>query len=76
MSQNRKQTPGEKNPAGDSTEVDQIHNAAMSSQMQGMTTSNGVISRGLLTLFAVGRERRAKQKAIAAWEAQRGDRQR
>ncbi len=73
MTQNRKRIPGEKNPVADSTEVDQINSAAMSSQMQGMSTGDGVISRGLFTLFEARRERRAKKNAIAAWEAQRRD---
>ena len=74
MTQNRKRIPGEKNPVGDSSEVDQIANAAMSSQ--GLSTSNGVISSGLFGLLAARRERRAKKNAIAAWEAQRRDHQR
>ena len=74
MTRNRKRIPGEKNPVGDSSEVDQIANAAMSSQ--GLSTSNGVISSGLFMLMAARRERRAKKNAIAAWEAQHRDRQR
>ena len=49
MTQNRKRIPGEKNPSADSGEVDQIINAAMSSQ--GLSTSNGVISRELFGLL-------------------------
>ena len=75
MTPNRKRIQGEKNPVGDSSEADQIANAAMSSQMQGVSTGNGV-SGGLLGLFAARRARKAKKKAIAAWEAQRGDQQR
>ena len=74
MTQNRKRIPGEKNPVVDSSEVNQIINASMSSQ--GLSTSNGVISRGLFGLLAARRERRAKKNAIAAWEAQRRDQQR
>ena len=74
MTQNRKKIPGEKNPVADSSEVDQIINAAMSSQ--GLSTSNGVISHGLFGLLAARRERRAKKNAIAAWEAQRRAQQR
>lgn len=74
VTQNRKRTPGEKNPVVNSSEVDQIINAAMSSQ--GLSTSNGVTSRGLFGLLAARRERRAKKNAIAAWEAQRRDQQR
>ena len=74
MTQNRKRIPGENNPVADSSEVDQIINAAMSSQ--GQSTSNGVISHGLFGLLAARRERRAKKSAIAAWEAQRRDQQR
>ena len=76
MTQNRKRIPGEKNPVGDSSEVDQIANAAMSSQMQGMSTGDGVISRGLFTLLAARRERKAKKDAIAARKAPRRDQQR
>ena len=43
---------------------------------QGQSTSNGVTSHGLFGLLAARRERRAKKNAIAAWEAQRRDRQR
>ncbi len=75
MTPNRKRIPGEKNPVGDSSQADQIANAAMSSQMQGESTGNGV-SGGLLGLFAARRARKAKKKAIAAWEAQRGHQQR
>ena len=71
----RKRSPGEKNPAGDRSEADQIANAAMSSQMQGVSTGDGV-SGGLLGLFAARRAHKAKKKAIAAWEAQRRDQQR
>jgi hypothetical protein len=71
----RKRIPGEKNPVGDGSEVDQIANAAMSSQMQGASTGNGV-SGGLLGLFAARRARKRKKNAIAAWEAQRRDQQR
>jgi hypothetical protein len=71
---NRKRIPGEKNPEADSSEVDQITNAAISSQMQGMSTSNGV-SAGLLGVLAARRARKAKKRAIAAWEAERRDRQ-
>lgn len=74
MTHNRKRIPGEKNPAADSSEVDQIINTAMSSQ--GLSTSNGVISHGLFGLLAARRERRARKNAIAAWEAQRRDQQR
>ena len=74
MTQNRKRIPGEKNPVADSSGVDQIINVAMSSQ--GLSTSDGVISRGLFGLLAARRERRAKKNAIAAWEAQRRDQQR
>ena len=73
MTPNRKRIPGDRNPVGDSSGVDQIANAAMSSQMQGMSTGDGVISRGLFTLLAARRERKAKKNAIAAWEAQRRD---
>jgi hypothetical protein len=44
----------------------------MSSQMQGLSTGNGV-SGGLLGLFAARRTRKAKKNAIASWEAQRRD---
>lgn len=74
MIQDRKRIPGEKNPVADSSEADQIANAAMSSQ--GMSTSDGVMSHGLFGLFASRRKRRAKKNAIAAWEAQRRDQQR
>ena len=74
MTQNRKRIPGEKNPVVDSSEVNQIINASMSSQ--GLSTSNGLISRGLFGLLAARRERRAKKNAIAAWEAQGRDQQR
>jgi hypothetical protein len=74
VTQNRKRIPGEKNPVADSSEVDQIINVAMSSQ--GLSTGDGVISRGLFTLLAARRERKAKKNAIAAWEAQRRDQQR
>jgi hypothetical protein len=70
MSPDRKRIPGEKNPVGDPSEADQIANAAMSSQMQGLSTGNGV-SGGLLGLLAARRARKAKKNAIAAWEAQR-----
>jgi len=70
MSPDRKRIPGEKNPVGDRSGADQIANAAMSSQMQGMSTGNGV-SGGLLGLLAARRARKAKKNAIAAWEAQR-----
>jgi hypothetical protein len=69
---NRKRIPGEKNPVGSGSEADQIVNAAMSSQMQGASTGNGV-SGVLLGLFAGRRTRKAKQRAIATWEAQRRD---
>jgi hypothetical protein len=69
---NHRRIPGEKNPVADSSEIDQISNAAMSSQMQG--TSNGAAG-GLLDLFATFRARKAKKRAIAAWEAQRRDQQ-
>jgi hypothetical protein len=72
VTHNRKRIPGELNPEGDSSEVDQIANAARSSQMQGVSTGNGV-SGGLLGLFATRRARRRKKNAIAAWEAQRRD---
>ncbi len=72
MTAHGKRIPGEKNPLGDSNEADQIANAATSSQMQGHSTGNGV-SGGLLELLATFRARRAKKKAIAAWEAQRRD---
>jgi hypothetical protein len=74
VTQNRKRIPGEKNPVADSSEVDQILNAAMSSQ--GLSTSNGVISRGLFGLLGARRERSAKKNAIAAWEAQRREQRR
>jgi hypothetical protein len=76
MTQNPKRIPGEKNPVADSSEVDQTANAAQSSQMQGLSTSGGVISSGLFGLLAARRERRAKKNAIAAWEAQRSEQQR
>ena len=72
MTPNRKRIPGELNPEGDRSEVDQIANAARSSQMQGVSTSNGV-SGGWLGLFAIRRARKRKKNAIAAWEAQRRD---
>lgn len=72
MTPNRKRTPGEKNPVGDSSEADQIANAAMSSQMQGQSTGSG-ISGGVLGLLEARRARRAKKNAIASWEAQRRD---
>ena len=72
MTPNRKRIPGDRNPVGDSSGVDQIANAAMSSQMQGLGTDNGV-SGGLLGLLAARRARKAKKNAIAAWEAQRRD---
>ena len=50
-------------------------NAAMSSQMQGLSIGNGV-SGGLLGLFGTRRARKAKKNAIAVWEAQRRDQQR
>ena len=75
MTPNRKRIPGEKNPVGDSSEADQIANAAKSSQMQGLSTGNGV-SGGLLGLFAARRARKAKKNAIASWEAQRRDQHR
>jgi hypothetical protein len=69
---NRKRIPGEKNPVGDRGEVDQVANAARSSQMLGLSTGTGV-SAGLLQLFTARRARKAKKDAIAAWEArQRG----
>ena len=74
MTQHRKRIPGEKNPVAHTSEVDQIINAAKSSQ--GLSASNGVISRGLFGLLAVHRDRRAKKNAITAWEAQRRDQQR
>ena len=74
MTHNRKRIPGEKNPAADSSEGDQIINAAMSSQ--GLSTNNGVISHRLFGLLAARRERRAKKNAIAALEAKRRDQQR
>ena len=74
MTHNRKRIPGQKNPVADSSAVDQIINAAVSSQ--GLSTSNGGISHGLFGLLAARRERRAKKNAIAAWEAQRRDQQR
>jgi hypothetical protein len=70
VTSNRKRIPGEKDPVADSSEVDQISNAARSSQMQGLSTGNGV-SGGLLDVFAALRASRAKKRAIAAWEAQR-----
>ena len=69
---NKRRIPGEKNPVADSSEVDQISNAALSSQMQGLSTSNGV-SAGLLGVLAARRARKAKKRAIAAWEAERRD---
>ena len=75
VAHDRKRIPGEKNPVGDSSESEQIVNAAMSSQMQGLGTGNGV-SGELLGLFAARRARKAKKKAVAAWEAQRRDQQR
>ena len=72
MSAHRKRIPGEKNPVGSSSEADQIVNSAMSSHMQGLSTSKGV-SGGLLGLFAARRTRKAKKRAIATWEAQRRD---
>ena len=75
MTPNRKRIPGEENPVGDSSEADQIANAAMYSQMQGVSTSNGV-SGGLLGLFAGRRARKRKKNAIATWEAQRHDQKR
>lgn len=69
MAADRKRIPGEKNPVGDSTPVDQIANAASSSQMQGLSTGNGV-SGGLLGLLEARRMRKAKKKAIAQWEAE------
>ena len=71
MTHDRKRIPGEKNPAADSSEVDQIANAAMSSQ--GLGTSSGVMFSGLFGLLAARRERRAKKNAIAARRAQRRD---
>ena len=55
--------PREKNPVGSSSEADQIVNSAMSSHMQGLSTSNGV-SGGLLGLFAARRTRKAKKRAM------------
>jgi hypothetical protein len=75
VTSDRKRIPGEKNPVGSSSEAEQIANAARSSQMQGMSTSNGV-SGGLLGLLAARRTRKAKKRAIAAWEAQRRDQSR
>lgn len=75
MTPNRKRIPGERNHVGDSSEVDQIANPARSSQMQGVSTGNGV-SGGLLGLLAARRARKAKKNAIAAWEAKRRDQQR
>ncbi len=73
MTGHQKRIPGEKNPVGPDYEANQIANAAMSSQMQGLSTGNGVAG-GLLGLFAARRTRKAKKRAIAAWEAQRRDR--
>ena len=75
VTHNQKRIPGEKNPMGDSSAADQIANAAMSSQMQGLSTGSGV-SGGLLGLFAARRARKAKKNAIAAWEAQHRGQQR
>ncbi len=75
MGADGKRFPGEKNPVGNSTEPDQIANAAMSSQMQGLSTNPGV-SGGLLGLLDARRARKAKKKAIALWEAQRHGEQR
>lgn len=72
MTGDRKRIPGDKNPVGSSRELDQIVNAARSSQMQGMSTGNGVSGR-LLGMFAARRSRKAQKKAIAEWEAQRRD---
>ena len=66
MTPDRKRIPGERNLVGDSNEADQIANAAMSSQEQGLRTGNGV-SGGLLGLLAARRARKAKKDAIAAW---------
>lgn len=71
----RKRIPGEKNPVGDSTHADQIANAAMSSQMQGLSTGRGV-SGGFLGLLEARRVRKAKKKAIALWELEHEDDQR
>jgi hypothetical protein len=49
VTQNRKRIPGEKNPVGDSREVDQIANTSMSSQ--GLSTGGGVIFSGLFALL-------------------------
>jgi hypothetical protein len=70
-----KRIPGEKNPVGSSSEADQIAGSAMSAQMQGLSTGNGV-SGGLLGLFAARRARKAKRTAIETWEAERRDRSR
>ena len=75
MTRDRRRVPGENNPAGSSSEADQIVNSAMSSQLQGLSTSNGV-SGGLLGLLAARRTRKAKKRAIATWEAQRRDQSR
>ena len=72
VTQEQKRIPGEKNPVGSGNGADQIANAARSSQMQGLSTGNGV-SGGLFGLFAARRTRKAKKRAIAAWEAQRRD---
>ena len=75
MGADGKRIAGQKNPVGSSMEPDQIANAAMSSQMQGLSTGNGV-SGGLLGLLGARRARKAKKKAIALWEAQRHGEQR
>jgi hypothetical protein len=71
----RKRIPGEKNPVGDTTPADQIANAAMSSQMQGLSTGSGVLG-GLLGVLEARRVRKAKKKAIALCEAEHEDDQR
>lgn len=72
MARTPQRRPGDENPEVDGTDVDQIVNAAHSSAMQGESTSNGV-SGGLVTLLGRRRARKAKQRAIAEWEAGRRD---
>lgn len=60
--------PGDENPEVGGAEVDQIVDAVHSSRMEGQSTSNRV-SGGLLSLLARRHARRAKQRAIAKWEA-------
>ena len=63
--------PGERNPGLDTHDMDQLTNTALSHGSGTQTGAGDGVSGEFLGLVAGRRRRRAKRRAMAAYEAQR-----